>query len=96
MDEIESGHVLPVRAVPLGGRRQLCINAKVRDIGRTRGDDRMNEACLDLQKSGKYYKQGPHDRPALSDTCPVLVCDARQQNRKVSVSATERKRRQDA
>ena len=29
------------------------VLAKVREIGRIKGGDRMNEACLDLQKSGE-------------------------------------------
>lgn len=43
---------LPVRMVPLGGRKQLCVNDRVRAIGARSGDERMNEACLDLQKGG--------------------------------------------
>lgn len=38
--------------VPLGSRKQLCINDKVRALTKG-GDERMNEACLDMQKSGK-------------------------------------------
>jgi hypothetical protein len=29
------------------------VLAKVREIGRIKGGDRMNEACLDLQKAGE-------------------------------------------
>jgi chromosome transmission fidelity protein 1 len=39
--------------VPLGSRKQLCINEKVRALAKGGGDERMNEACLDMQKSGK-------------------------------------------
>jgi hypothetical protein len=42
-----------VSLVPLGSRKQLCINEKVRALARKGGDERMNEACLDMQKSGK-------------------------------------------
>ncbi|ORZ12843.1 helicase C-terminal domain-domain-containing protein [Absidia repens] len=35
--------------VPLGSRKNLCINEKVRSLG---GVTRINEACLDLQKKG--------------------------------------------
>ncbi len=41
--------------VPLGSRKQLCINEKVRALARKGGDERMNEACLDMQKSGQSY-----------------------------------------
>jgi hypothetical protein len=30
----------------------LCINEKVRALAKKGGDERMNEACLDMQKSG--------------------------------------------
>lgn len=39
-----------VSAVPLASRRQMCINDKVRALTR---EDKMNEACLDMQKSGE-------------------------------------------
>ncbi|WWC69182.1 uncharacterized protein I206_103118 [Kwoniella pini CBS 10737] len=42
-----------VSLVPLGSRKQLCINDKVRSLAKNGGDERMNEACLDMQKSGK-------------------------------------------
>ncbi|WVF71908.1 hypothetical protein IAT40_006718 [Kwoniella sp. CBS 6097] len=45
-----------VSLVPLGSRKQLCINDKVRALAKgstVGGDERMNEACLDMQKSGK-------------------------------------------
>lgn len=45
-----------VSLVPLGSRKQLCINEKVRALARNGGDERMNEACLDMQKSGKSDK----------------------------------------
>ena len=42
-----------VSIVPLGSRKQLCINDRVRALAANgRGDERMNEACLDMQKSG--------------------------------------------
>ncbi|WWC60824.1 uncharacterized protein I303_103400 [Kwoniella dejecticola CBS 10117] len=42
-----------VSLVPLGSRKQLCINDKVRAMAKNGGDERLNEACLDMQKSGK-------------------------------------------
>ena len=42
-----------VSLVPLGSRKQLCINEKIRALARKGGDERMNEACLDMQTSGK-------------------------------------------
>ncbi|WVQ69797.1 uncharacterized protein L199_008017 [Kwoniella botswanensis] len=44
-----------VSLVPLGSRKQLCINDKVRSLAKNSvgGDERLNEACLDMQKSGK-------------------------------------------
>ncbi|WVR05438.1 hypothetical protein IAU60_002454 [Kwoniella sp. DSM 27419] len=43
-----------VSLVPLGSRKQLCINDKVRALAKAGGgDERINEACLDMQKSGK-------------------------------------------
>jgi predicted component of type VI protein secretion system len=44
----------PIRTVPLASRRQLCINPSVRGIGARFGDERMNEACLELQKAGAF------------------------------------------
>lgn len=45
-----------VSLVPLGSRKQLCINEKVRALARKGGDEKMNEACLDMQKPGKYIQ----------------------------------------
>lgn len=42
-----------VALVPLGSRKQLCINDKVRALAKASGDERLNEACLDMQKAGK-------------------------------------------
>lgn len=42
-----------VSLVPLGSRKQLCINEKVRALAKGGNDERMNEACLDMQKAGK-------------------------------------------
>lgn len=39
-----------ISLVPLASRKQMCINDKVR--ARARDETRLNEACLDLQKSG--------------------------------------------
>jgi chromosome transmission fidelity protein 1 len=39
-----------VSLVPLASRRQMCINDKVRHL---KGENQMNEACLDMQKSGE-------------------------------------------
>ncbi|ORX33827.1 hypothetical protein BD324DRAFT_643783 [Kockovaella imperatae] len=44
----ESQQHMDVSLVPLGSRKQLCINDKIRSLG---GDDRLNETCLDMQKS---------------------------------------------
>lgn len=88
---------MSIRAVPLGGRAQLCINAKVsisqrllhctwliglkvREVGRTKGGDRMNEACLDLQKAGTIVFYPRRSRPlaqahlvdSKSGRCPYL------------------------
>jgi hypothetical protein len=41
-----------VSLVPLASRRQLCINSRIQALGRKGGDERMNEACLDMQKGG--------------------------------------------
>lgn len=48
----ENPEATPVSLVPLGSRKQLCINDKVRALAAKGGDERMNEACLDMQKSG--------------------------------------------
>ena len=47
----------PVSLVPLGSRKQLCINDRVRPLAKKGGDERMNEACLDMQKSGTLLIQ---------------------------------------
>jgi hypothetical protein len=36
----------------------LCINEKVRALAKKGGDERMNEACLDMQKSGTLLISG--------------------------------------
>jgi hypothetical protein len=36
----------------------LCINEKVRALAKKGGDERMNEACLDMQKSGMFLISG--------------------------------------
>ncbi|KAI9017958.1 helicase C-terminal domain-containing protein [Phycomyces nitens] len=48
-------------AVPLGSRKNLCINKSVNKLGNV---NRMNEACLDLQKKKK--DQCPH-LPAMKE-----------------------------
>ncbi|GMK54061.1 hypothetical protein CspeluHIS016_0106470 [Cutaneotrichosporon spelunceum] len=55
-----------VSAVPLASRRQMCINDKVRALGR---EDKINEACLDMQKSGA--QRCPH-LPRKGDEGPLL------------------------
>lgn len=60
-----------VSLVPLASRRQMCINDKVRAQSHGR-EDRLNEACLDMQKSGNT--RCPH-LPATADEGPLL--DAR-------------------
>ncbi|WVQ77661.1 hypothetical protein IAR50_007349 [Cryptococcus sp. DSM 104548] len=52
-DDKEPGETMNISLVPLGSRKQLCINDKVRAMAKSGGDERMNEACLDMQKSGK-------------------------------------------
>ncbi|WVW82792.1 hypothetical protein I302_104803 [Kwoniella bestiolae CBS 10118] len=53
-DQAEPSTSKGVSLVPLGSRKQLCINDKVRLLARSvAGDERLNEACLDMQKSGK-------------------------------------------
>ena len=42
--------------IPLGSRKQLCINEKVRAAAKSGGDERLNEACLDMQKSGEFER----------------------------------------
>ncbi|KAE8229727.1 hypothetical protein CF326_g5297 [Tilletia indica] len=42
----------PVRAVPLGSRKQLCIHTGVQKLGARRGAEAMNEKCLELMKGG--------------------------------------------
>ena len=68
---------LGVSLVPLGSRKQLCINDKVRQLARTGGDERINEACLDMQKSGKarceYLPAKSEEGPMLDMRDAVLV-----------------------
>ncbi|WVO14193.1 hypothetical protein L204_101825 [Cryptococcus depauperatus] len=61
-----------VSLVPLGSRKQLCINDKVRALTGNGGDERINEACLDMQKSGRARCQF---LPAKADEAKLL--DAR-------------------
>lgn len=57
----------PVSLVPLASRRQMCINDKVRSLR----EDRLNEACLDMQKSGELYDT-PSKLMAGAQRCPYL------------------------
>lgn len=50
----DGGEDVAVSMVPLGSRKQLCVNDKVRALAKNGGDERMNEACLDMQKSGEH------------------------------------------
>ncbi|KAL9939403.1 hypothetical protein V8E36_001220 [Tilletia maclaganii] len=43
----------PVRTVPLGSRKQLCIHPAVQKLGTRRGGEAMNEKCLEMMKGGK-------------------------------------------
>jgi chromosome transmission fidelity protein 1 len=52
---VETSEARGISMVPLGSRKQLCINNKVRALGKAGGDERMNEACLDMQKSGGCF-----------------------------------------
>ena len=65
-----------VSLVPLGSRKQLCINEKVRALAKGGSDERMNEACLDMQKSGKTrceYLPAKDDGAMLDARDDVLV-----------------------
>nr|XP_031861102.1 uncharacterized protein CI109_003463 [Kwoniella shandongensis]KAA5528174.1 hypothetical protein CI109_003463 [Kwoniella shandongensis] len=70
--ETEAGPSQGVSLVPLGSRKQLCINDKVRALAKSGGDERINEACLDMQKSGKARCEF---LPAKADEAAML--DAR-------------------
>ncbi|GMI05384.1 hypothetical protein TrRE_jg9179, partial [Triparma retinervis] len=60
-----------VRAVHVGGRKGLCGNREVNREGR--GEDRVTEECLDLQKGGKSgsKRKGASSSPS-SCGCPNL------------------------
>lgn len=62
--------------VPLGSRKQLCINDRVRALGKTGGDERINEACLDLQKSGSGSKGRCEYLPKAEDGTMLDARDA--------------------
>lgn len=68
-----------VSLVPLASRRQLCINPKVQSLARKAGDDRMNEACLDMQKSGvasgrcEFLPRKEEEGPMLDMRDAILV-----------------------
>lgn len=46
-----------VSFVPLASRRQMCINDKVRALAKAGGEEKVNDACLDMQKSGELGKR---------------------------------------
>ncbi|KAL0080559.1 putative ATP-dependent RNA helicase DDX11-like protein 8-like protein [Phycomyces blakesleeanus] len=50
-------------AVPLGSRKNLCINKNINKLGNV---NRMNEACLDLQKKKTEKDRCPH-LPSLQE-----------------------------
>lgn len=61
--------------VPLGSRKQLCINDKVRSLAKNGSDERINEACLDMQKAGECWAVGLAD-PQGKTRCEFLPSKA--------------------
>ena len=78
-----------VRVVCLGGRKQLCQHADVKKLG----GQRMNDACIDMQKGKAKEKKKPRDKrirstaSALSSPCPYLD-DARMSRLRTTALAT--------
>jgi chromosome transmission fidelity protein 1 len=66
---------LGVSLVPLGSRKQLCINDKVRSLAKNGSDERINEACLDMQKAGECWAVGLAD-PQGKTRCEFLPSKA--------------------
>ncbi|CAO1612759.1 unnamed protein product [Sympodiomycopsis kandeliae] len=48
-----------VRVIPLGSRKQMCINEKVQQLGQKAGNEAMNEACRDLLSGSKRCEHLP-------------------------------------
>ncbi|OCF40610.1 chromosome transmission fidelity protein 1 [Kwoniella heveanensis CBS 569] len=70
-----------VSLVPLGSRKQLCISDKVRALAKgSGGDERMNEACLDMQKSGKprcQYLPAKGEEGAMLDARDAILASVK-------------------
>ncbi|KAK4687746.1 chromosome transmission fidelity protein 1, partial [Tremellales sp. Uapishka_1] len=69
-----------ISMVPLASRKQLCINDKVRVLAKNGGDEQINEACLDMQKSGKErceYLPGQDDQGAMLDARDAVLATVR-------------------
>ncbi|EIW70152.1 hypothetical protein TREMEDRAFT_29466 [Tremella mesenterica DSM 1558] len=66
-----------ISMVPLGSRKQLCINDKVRALARNGGDERMNEACLDMQKSSECEFLPKSEDVAMLDARDAVLAEVR-------------------
>ncbi|KAK0524184.1 ATP-dependent DNA helicase chl1 [Tilletia horrida] len=62
----------PLRAVPLGSRKQLCIHPGVQKLGARRGGEAMNEKCLELMKGGKNKKKDAEPGTSNKGRCQFL------------------------
>ncbi|RSH93859.1 minichromosome maintenance protein 5 [Saitozyma podzolica] len=71
---------LGVSLVPLGSRKQLCINDKVRSLAKNGSDERINEACLDMQKAGKTrceFLPSKADETAMLDARDAVLASVK-------------------
>ncbi|PWN33962.1 DNA repair helicase [Meira miltonrushii] len=68
-----------VRNTSLGGRKQMCINQSVIDIGQRAGIEAMNEKCLDLmkRKKGSTSKAGCEYLPAPDEAGQLKLMEYR-------------------
>ncbi|PWN26227.1 DNA repair helicase [Jaminaea rosea] len=64
----------PARVIPLGSRKQMCINEKVQKVGAKSGAEAMNEACKDAVSS---KKQRCKFLPPLDEAGRAKVLDFR-------------------
>lgn len=65
--DIIHAETLPIRTIPLGSRKQMCINEDVQRIGRNKGSEAMNERCIELIK-GKTGKTKCSSLPPFDQT----------------------------
>lgn len=73
MNEIRKTKHASLRAVPLSGRGNLCINDQLKNS--CRSNEELNERCLDLQKKGTSSQHASSRRCVIGDRTGAQRCE---------------------